>query len=103
MKKNIGKEKTPFSSVIKSINMSDKDYWKMFEPASKFETGMNSDINIDVSVKFSGLNSVIYETKENGINCNLSELQRFFENLKRTIKMLDTTCGDRVKYQKIED
>lgn len=52
---------------------------------------VNSDIDLDFVVKFKDLSGVIYEIREKDINANEEDLQIFFSNLQKTIKMLETT------------
>lgn len=82
--------------------LTDAEYWKQYEKDAD-DCGMNHDLNIDVNVKFKGINGTIYETKENGINCNTSELTTFFENLKKTIRMLDESVSDRITGEDEDD
>jgi hypothetical protein len=75
--------------------MSDKDYWKQYEKKfdeeEDFESQMNHEINIDVTIKYSNINGELYETKQKSINCNVEDLNIFFDNLKKTIRMVDET------------
>jgi hypothetical protein len=81
-----------FSEDISKL--SDEQYWKRFEHTE--EGGMNHEISLDVVCKFKGLNGgVIYETKETAINCNLEDLETWFRNLKKVIRMLDETIIDK--------
>jgi len=72
-----------------------EEYWKKYEGDDEF-SGLNSEINIDVNIIFKGMNGIIYETKEKGINCNPRDLEQFMDNLKKVIQMLDETVGDRI-------
>jgi len=76
-------------------DMSDKEYWERFEE-DEDGSKLNSDISLDVFIRFFGINGEIYSTKEKGINANPTDLNQFIENLKKVIKMLDTTNSDRV-------
>lgn len=69
--------------------LSDEQYWKQYE--EDFEgSGSSHPISIDVSVTFrTGMDQLIFETKERDINCNVKDLQVFFDNLKRIIRMQD--------------
>jgi hypothetical protein len=80
---------------LKNTNKSDSEYWKRYAP-NKDDGMLNHDINLDVICKFRGLNDgVIYETKETEINCNLKDLDKWFSNLKKTIRMLDESVSDK--------
>jgi hypothetical protein len=83
---------------LKDTNKSDEEYWEEFTPKLD-EVGCNDmihDINLEVICKFKGINGgVIYETKEKEINCNLRDLETWFSNLKKTIRMLDETISDK--------
>ena len=86
-------------SFVKDKKVSDEDYWKQYTPSKDeegFEGMQNHEINLDVVCKFRGLNGgVIYETKETAINCNLQDLEIWFSNLKKVIRMLDETIIDK--------
>ena len=71
--------------------MSDSEYWKQYEQTD--HTGINHDIDIDIAIKFKASfgDQEIYEIKQKNINCNTTELAKFFDNLKKTIRMLDET------------
>ncbi len=79
--------------------LSDDEYWKQYtlcKDEEGFEDMQNSDINLDVVCKFRGLNGgVIYEIKETAINCNLEDLEKWFSNLKKVIRMLDESISDK--------
>ena len=88
--------------TIEKKTLSDEDYWKQYSPeidetydgesAGEVYTGMQyNDISIDVSIKFKDMDREIFETKEKDINCNLPELNKFFNKMKKTIRMLDET------------
>jgi len=83
----------------KSNEVSDNEYWKQYslnKSDNGFESKQNHDIEVDIVCKFKGLNGgVIYETKETSINCNLEDLQIWFRNLKKIIRMLDETIADK--------
>ena len=82
------------TDVLKDDRISDEDYWK--EYALTDEGMQNHEIELDVVCKFKGINGgVIYETKETAINCNLHELETWFRNLKKVIRMLDETISDK--------
>lgn len=87
------------NDFVKDKNKSDEEYWKQFT-STKDEEGydgmMNHEINLEVNCKFRGINGgVIYETKEKEINCNLDDLQTWFNNLKKIIRMLDESIVDK--------
>ena len=96
--KNIHKRGRKYNMKTEEIivgnnpKMSDEEYWKQYKQTE--EEGQNHEISIDVLIKFKGINGQIFETKEKNINCNLNDLQTFFNNLKRTIRMLDETKSD---------
>ena len=74
---------------------TDKEYWKQYATEEN-GTGQNHEINLDVKINFRGLNGgVIYQTNEKEINCNVDDLETFFNNLKKVIKMLDETIVDK--------
>lgn len=78
--------------------MSDEDYWKQYEHTFDEDgigSGMNHEINIEVAVKYSNVNGLLYETKEKCINCNMQDLNTFFSNLKKTIRMVDETLDNK--------
>jgi hypothetical protein len=79
--------------------LSDEEYWKQYAPSKDeedFDSMQNHEISLDVVCKFKGLNGgVIYETKETAINCNLEDLETWFRNLKKVIRMLDETISDK--------
>ena len=54
------------------------------------------DINLTVTCRFKGINGgVIFETKENQINCNSYDLEVWFKNLKKVVRMLDESISDK--------
>lgn len=68
--------------------LSDEQYWKQYKQDE--DGGQNHPISIDVAVTFkAGMDKVIFETKEKNINCNLNDLERFFTDLKRVIRIED--------------
>jgi hypothetical protein len=71
--------------------LSDSDYWKQFKEHNK--SRQNHDLNIDVSVKFRNGIEEIYSGQQKNINCNFDDLEIFFSNLKKTIRMLDETIN----------
>jgi hypothetical protein len=78
--------------------LSDEEYWKQYQLQKNeedFESMQNHDINMEIICKFNGLNGVIFETKEKDINCNLDDLETWFSNLKKTIRMLDESVVDK--------
>ena len=82
---------------VKNMRVSDEEYWKRYAPSDEDNFSMeNHDISLDVVCKFKGINDdVIYETKETAINCNLVDLETWFSNLKKVIRMLDETISDK--------
>jgi hypothetical protein len=88
MKRNL---KTP------KKELSDIEYWEQYTPNNEDGFSLQShDIDLNVVCKFSGLNgNVIFETKEKGINCNLNDLETWFSNLKKVIRMLDESVVDK--------
>jgi hypothetical protein len=86
-------------------NLSDEEYWKLFQ--TKFDNEedfgqQNHDVTIDVSVKFIGLNGIVYESKQKNINCNIPDLETFFKTLKKTIRMVDENISDNEGYDENE-
>jgi len=82
------------SFVESKKEITDNEYWKQYEQTE--DSGQNHDIELDIICKFRGINGgVIYETKETAINCNLDDLETWFRNLKKVIRMLDETLSDK--------
>jgi hypothetical protein len=89
------KDKKTETDGLKDTTKSDSEYWKAYT-SSENDSMMSHDISLDVICKFRGLNDgVIYETKETEINCNLKDLDKWFSNLKKTIRMLDESVSDK--------
>lgn len=59
------------------------------------EEEVGSVIEMDVTIKYRGLNGEIYETKEKGINCK-TDFNLFVSNLKKVIKMLEESKSDSI-------
>jgi hypothetical protein len=79
-------------------NKTDKEYWKQYGPQE--EDGLvsqkNHELGLEVVIKIRGPNSNnIYEVREKDINCNTEELKTWFNNLKKTIRMVDETISDK--------
>ena len=85
---------------IKPHTETTEKYWKKFEPELDEDgaplSQINSDIEIDVDITFRGMNGIIYQTREKGINCNPEDLDLFMDNLKKVIQMLDETKCDAI-------
>ena len=85
--------------AVETDEMSDVEYWKQYSSSSEDGEVMDTethDISLDVVCSFQGINhGIIYETKEPAINCNLDDLEMWFNNLKKTIRMLDETISDK--------
>ena len=96
MKKGFVKDKQ-VGEGFKDKQISDEEYWKQYAPSDEDNFSMqNHEIELDVVCKFKGINGgVIYETKETAINCNLVDLETWFKNLKKVIRMLDETISDK--------
>ena len=91
-------KKNQLPSGIQDTTISDEAYWKQYVLDTDKEGfgKRNHEINLEVACKFRGMNrGVIYETKESAINCNLQDLETWFKNLKRIIRMLDETIVDK--------
>ena len=79
---------------------TDVEYWEQFTQTYD-EDGMpnstqNHDISLNILVKFKDTSdTVVFETRERDINCNLEELETWFSNLKKTIRMVDETYSDK--------
>jgi|TARA_R100000501_G_C2596382_1_gene94798 hypothetical protein len=87
---------------VTNKEMSNKEYWEQYTPnysegeEEDFESRKNHDINLEIVCKFKGLNGgVVYETKEKAINCNMGDLQIWFSNLLKSIRMVDETISDK--------
>jgi hypothetical protein len=82
------------------INKTDEEYWEEYKPL--IEDGLvskkNHDLNLNIAVEFKGINEkIVFETKENDINCNLMDLEAWFSNLKKLIRLQDESLiSDRV-------
>ena len=84
--------------IKQSKEMTDEEYWEQFTKIvdEEGERLQNHDLSLDITCKFRGLNGgVVFETKEPQINCNMEDLKTFFENLKKTIRMVDESIGDK--------
>jgi hypothetical protein len=81
------------------LDKSDKEYWEQYEPKEQEDFGFsqkNHELGLDVVIKIRGPNSNnIYEVRENDINCNTLDLETWFNNLKKTIRMVDETISDK--------
>jgi hypothetical protein len=78
----------------KDKEKTDEEYWLQFKrDEDSFQT---HDIDLEIVCKFNGINhEVIYKTEEKAINCNLEDLELWFSNLKKTIRMLDESISDK--------
>ena len=82
---------------VKDTRVSDEEYWEQYTHSDEDSFSIeNPDVSLEVVCKFKGINGgVIYETKETAINCNLQDLEIWFSNLKKVIRMLDETISDK--------